>query len=87
MAETKKIAFLVAAEGIEQAELVEPWTAVSDAGHLPELLSLEKGKVQMFEHLDKADTQEVDGTVGDAEVADYDALVLPGGASRWVRRA
>ena len=81
MAETKKIAFLVAAEGIEQAELVEPWAAVSDAGHTPELLSPETGKVQLFEHLDKADTQEVDVAVGDAQVGDYDALVLPGGVA------
>jgi protease I len=81
MAETKKIAFLVAAEGIEQAELVEPWAAVSDAGHAPELLSPETGKVQLFEHLDKADTQEVDVAVGDAQVGDYDALVLPGGVA------
>ena len=81
MAETKKIAFLVAAEGIEQAELVEPWQAVSDAGHTPELLSPELGKVQMFEHLDKADTQEVDVAVGNAAVGDYAALVLPGGVA------
>ena len=81
MAETKKIAFLVAAEGIEQAELVEPWEAVSDGGHTPELLSPELGKVQMFEHLDKADTQEVDVAVGEAQVGDYDALVLPGGVA------
>ena len=33
MTDTKKIAFLVAAEGIEKAELVEPWQAVADAGH------------------------------------------------------
>ena len=81
MAETKKIAFLVAAEGIEQAELVEPWAAVSDAGHTPKLLSPETGKVQLFEHLDKAETQEVDVAVGDAQVGDYDALVLPGGVA------
>ena len=35
----------------------------------------------MFEHLDKADTQEVDVAVGDAQVGDYDALVLPGGVA------
>ncbi len=79
--ETKRIAFLVAAEGIEKAELVEPWGAVSDAGHTPQLLSPESGEVQLFEHLDKADTQPVDVTVSDAKVDDYDALVLPGGVA------
>jgi protease I len=81
MAETKKIAFLVAAEGIEKAELVEPWQAVADAGHQPVLISPESGTVQLFEHLDKANTQPVDLTVSDAELDDYDALVLPGGVA------
>ena len=66
MAEAKKIAFLVASEGIEKDELVEPWAAVTDAGHTPHLLSTETGKVQLFEHLDKADSQEVDLAVADA---------------------
>ncbi|HEY7045492.1 MAG TPA: type 1 glutamine amidotransferase domain-containing protein, partial [Nocardioidaceae bacterium] len=78
---TKKIAFLVAAEGIEKAELVEPWDAVADAGHQPVLLSPKTGDVQLFEHLDKADTRTVDAAVGEAQVADYDALVLPGGVA------
>jgi protease I len=81
MADTGKVAFLVASEGIEKAELVEPWTAVQDAGLEPVLLSPETGKVQLFEHLDQADTQEVDATVGSAQVDDFVALVLPGGVA------
>jgi len=81
MADTKKIAFLVASEGIEKAELVDPWVAVEDAGHEPVLLSPESGTVQLFEHLDKANTQPVDVTVADADLDDYDALVLPGGVA------
>ena len=77
----KKVAFLVAAEGIERAELVEPWDAVTDAGHEAVLLSPASGDVQLFEHLDKADTRPVDATVGEAAVGDYDALVLPGGVA------
>jgi deglycase len=80
-AEKKKIAFLVAAEGIEKAELVEPWAAVEQADLQPVLLSPESGEVQLFEHLDKADTRPVDLTVGDAELDDYAALVLPGGVA------
>ena len=78
---TKKIAFLVAAEGIEKAELVEPWAAVTDAGHEAVLLSPETGAVQLFEHLDHAGTQQVDATVSSARVEDFDALVLPGGVA------
>jgi len=77
----KKVAFLVSAEGIERAELVEPWAAVTDAGHQAVLISPESGEVQLFEHLDKADTRPVDVTVGQASVGDYDALVLPGGVA------
>lgn len=78
---TKKIAFLVAAEGIEEAELVEPWTAVTDAGHEAVLLSPESGEVQLFEHLDKSGTRPVDQVVSAASVEEFAALVLPGGVA------
>ena len=81
MANDKKIAFLVAAEGIEKAELVEPWAAVEDGGHQPVLLSPDSGTVQLFEHLDKADTRPVDKVVSTVSVDDFDALVLPGGVA------
>ncbi len=81
MADTKKIAFLVATEGIERAELVEPWAAVEQAGLQPVLLSSESGTVQLFEHLDKADTRPVDATVGAVSPDQYAALVLPGGVA------
>ncbi|NHA68672.1 type 1 glutamine amidotransferase domain-containing protein [Phycicoccus flavus] len=77
----RKVAFLVATEGIEQVELTEPWQAVEQAGHTPVLLSTESGSVQAFNHLDKGDTFDVDVTVAQAEVGDYDALVLPGGVA------
>lgn len=78
---TKRIAFLTASEGIEAVELTEPWDAVTGAGHTAELLSPESGEVQLFNHLDKAETRAVDTTVADASVDDYDALVLPGGVA------
>jgi protease I len=77
----RTVAFLVAAEGIEQVELTEPWKAVEQAGGTPRLLSPESGKVQAFNHLDRADTFDVDETVADADPASYDALVLPGGVA------
>jgi protease I len=76
----KKIAFL-ATEGVEQVELTEPWKAVEEAGGTPELISLEDGEVQAFNHLDKADTFPVDKTVSEADASDYDGLVLPGGVA------
>jgi protease I len=76
----KKIAFL-AAEGVEQVELTEPWKAVEQAGGSPELVSVEEGEVQAFNHLDKADTFPVDKAAKDADASDYDGLVLPGGVA------
>lgn len=77
----KKVAFLVAMEGIEQVELTEPWQAVKDAGGTPELISTETGEAQAFNHLDKADTFPVDRTASDASADDYVGLVLPGGVA------
>jgi protease I len=76
-----QIAFLVAPEGVEQVELTEPWKAVLDTGGMPHLVSTASGSIQAFDHLDKADTFEVDRTLDQARVADYDGLVLPGGVA------
>ena len=73
-----KIAFL-ATDMVEQVELTGPWEALKAAGAQPELVSLEGGEIQGFNHFDKADRFEVDRTVDDAGASDYDALVLPGG--------
>ena len=78
---TKTVAFLTASEGIERVELTEPWQAVTDAGHQAVLLAPEAGEVQLFNHLDRADTQAVDRPVAEASVDEYDALVLPGGVA------
>jgi len=77
----KRIAFLVANEGIEQVELTTPWQAVEDAGGTPELIAPKAGKAQAFHHLDKADSFPVDHTTQDVDAADYDGLVLPGGVA------
>ena len=76
-----RVAFLVAPEGIEQVELTGPWEAVEQSGSTPVLISTQDGTVQAFNHLDKGDTFDVDVVVGSAEVADYAALVLPGGVA------
>ena len=76
----KKIAFL-ATDGVEQVELTEPRKAVEQEGAETQLVSLEEGEIQGFEHLDKKDKFPVDVAVGDAKADDYDGLVLPGGAA------
>ena len=74
----KRVAFL-ATDMVEQVELTEPWKAVQEAGATTELISLEEGEIQGFNHYDKADTFKVDRTVEEARADDYDALVIPGG--------
>lgn len=78
---SKTVAFLVAGEGIERVELTEPRDAVTDAGFTAHVVSPQPGQVQTFDHLDKAELVDVDRTVSEVSVDDYDALVLPGGVA------
>jgi protease I len=79
--EGRKVAFLVANEGVEQVELTRPWEAVEEAGGDPVLIAPERAEVQAFQHLDKGETFEATQAVADADAGDYDALVLPGGVA------
>jgi protease I len=77
--EGKKIAIL-AADGVEEAELTRPRQAVEAAGANTELLSIETGEIQAVEHdIEPTEKFAVDKAVGDAAVEDYDGLILPGG--------
>ena len=76
--EGKKIAFL-ATDMFEEVELTEPWKALEGAGAELELVSLEDGEIQGFNHYDKGGSFKVDKTVEEASASDYDGLVLPGG--------
>jgi len=68
-------------EGVEQAELTEPLDALREAGARVDLISIDRGEVQMFEHLDRGETIVAGRAVADADAADYQALVLPGGVA------
>ncbi|MFI9643347.1 type 1 glutamine amidotransferase domain-containing protein [Micromonospora sp. NPDC051925] len=76
----KRIAFL-ATDGVEEVEYVQPREAVENAGASAELVSLEAGTIQSFNHLDQGKTYDVDVTAADADADGYDALVLPGGVA------
>ncbi|WP_055589803.1 type 1 glutamine amidotransferase domain-containing protein [Peterkaempfera griseoplana] len=77
----RTVAFLAATEGVEQVELTSPWKAVEQAGGRPRLVSTRPGRIQAFNHLDKADTFEVHDVAGEVSARHYDALVLPGGVA------
>jgi len=74
----KKVA-IVAADMVEQVELVEPRKALEDAGAETTLISLKPGKIQGFNHFDPADELKVDKAIEETDAGDYDALMIPGG--------
>jgi protease I len=73
-----KVAVL-AADGVEQVELDRPWQALEEAGAEPVLVSLDKGTITAYQHIDKGDPKKVEAVVSTADPDDYAALVLPGG--------
>ena len=78
--EGKRVAFLFT-DGAEQAEVTEPLEAVRKAGAETDIVSLEKGEVEMWKHFDKGDKMTAEVAVADADPSDYDGLVLPGGVA------
>jgi len=74
----KKVA-IIAADMVEQVELVEPRKALEDAGAETTLISLKPGKIQGFNHFDPADELKVDKAIEETDAGDYDALMIPGG--------
>ena len=78
--EGKTIAIL-ATDGVEEVELTEPRKALEEAGARTELVSLDDGEIQAFDHLDHSSRLQVDRKVGDASVDDYHGLLIPGGVA------
>jgi len=70
---------LLATDGFEQSELIEPQRALEAAGADTEVISPMAGKVRGWSKKQWGDEVEVDQTLEDADPKDYDALVLPGG--------
>lgn len=78
--QNKRIAILVT-DGFEQAELTEPKQAFEAAGAQTQIISPKPDQVQGWHHFDKADYFPVDVALEDADPANYDALLLPGGVA------
>jgi protease I len=74
----KTIAIL-ATDGFEQSELMEPKTGLEAAGAKVTVLSLQMGEIRGWDHTKWGASVKVDGLVKDARPDEYDALVLPGG--------
>jgi protease I len=76
----KRVAIL-ATDGVEESELIEPRKALDEAGAVTELVSPKAGEIQSVSHLEKGKTYKVDRSLADAKASDYEALVLPGGVA------
>ncbi|MDA8445047.1 type 1 glutamine amidotransferase domain-containing protein [Paracidovorax valerianellae] len=74
----RKVAILVT-DGFEQVELTGPRQALQDAGFTTQIIAPKSGQVQGFNHDEKADTFPVDSTLDQADPAQFDAVLLPGG--------
>ena len=75
-----KIAIVVA-DGFEQVEMTEPRQALQEAGAQTTLISPAQGQVRAFQHDDPGDSFPVDLALDEANPADYDGLLLPGGVA------
>ena len=74
----KRVAIL-ATDGVEQVELVEPRKALDEAGAKTTLISPKSGKIKAWQHDHWGDELPVDMTLDQAKADDFDALMLPGG--------
>ena len=70
---------ILATDGFEQAELLEPKKALEEAGATVHVVSPESGQIKGWDEDDWGQSVPVDKALADADAADYAALVLPGG--------
>jgi protease I len=75
-----KVAIL-ATDGVEQVELIEPRKALDAAGAVTHLISPKDGSIQGMNHDEKADMLPVDRPLSEVRASEYDALLLPGGVA------
>ena len=71
---------ILATNDFEQSEMTEPRQALKDAGAQTTLIAPQSGKLQAMKHDMKADYFDVDLVLERANPADFDAVMLPGGA-------
>src|SRR5688572_25296147 len=74
----RRIAAL-AADGFEKVELVVPMKALRAAGAKVDVISLRHGSIRGVNLHEPASRVQVDKTIAEANPADYDGLLLPGG--------
>jgi protease I len=76
----KRVAIL-ATDGVEQIELIEPRKALDAAGATTKVVSVKSGTIKGFNHDKPGDDIKVDTVLGSISADDFDALLLPGGVA------
>lgn len=70
---------ILATNGFEQSELEVPLRELRDAGARVDVVSIKEGEITGWDKSDWGSAVKVDRTLADADIGEYDALVLPGG--------
>jgi len=70
---------IIATDGFEQSELMEPKRLLEEAGAEVTVASLRPGEIRGWDKENWGESVAVDLLVGNVSAEDYDALLLPGG--------
>jgi len=70
---------ILATDGFEQVELTKPKAALEEAGYETVVVSPQSGSIKGWDQTDWGDKVDVDLALDQADAAEFDALVLPGG--------
>lgn len=70
---------ILATNGFEQSELLQPRNRLDEAGIDTTIASLDDGEIKGWSDKDWGESVSVDITVDEVSTGDYDALLLPGG--------
>lgn len=70
---------ILATDGFEQSELLDPLQALRDAGATVQVVSPKSGSIKGWNHTDWGQPVDVDLPLDQAMPDDFDALMLPGG--------
>ena len=74
-----KRVMILATDGLEQSDLEKPKENLEQAGFDTVVVAPHDGQIKGWQHTDWGTPVDVDLTLDEAEEADFDALLLPGG--------
>ena len=75
---TKRV-LILAADGFEQSELMDPKAALEAAGFETVVASSKAGEIKGWKDKNWGESVPVDALIADMNASDFDALLLPGG--------